>query len=160
MPACQLSYFQPLPDFEPITAPPAYLTPAPRRPRQPYQSTKRPVQLILRLYDALTVRQMYLQHLRNMRIDDALIWLDWRLEFVYLASGFRHFRLYRGKQLVGIEDVISLEDVTEIKRDLASYLVWLGAEPERVAFVPGGAYGRRYTPESKWGKPHLCAGLP
>lgn len=46
----------------------------------------------------------------QMRMDDAIVCDDWRLELVRMGEGWPHYRLYRGGLLAGIVDIPVVED--------------------------------------------------
>lgn len=80
--------------------------------------------------------------IRQLGIDDVLYFGDWRVEFLWLAGGYPHYRLYympKRHYCVGVADI--REDTTSyglqlagslqlvmVQRYLAAYLVALGAD--------------------------------
>ena len=84
-------------------------------------------------------------------LDQGLYANGYRLEWVQLAYGCPHYRLYRGKFLVGIVDVRSARKLDDLQRDLAAYLMAFGFHPDTVRVT------RAYTPlnAKKWRVPHL-----
>lgn len=98
-----------------------------------------PFQPPLLLFD--DVAQHIERTLRRMRYDDVLMAhrRGWRLEYVRLAYGLAHYRLYRGKQLVGILDVSTPRKLPTIHRDLAAYLAGMGFTPKNLRLVVAGS---------------------
>lgn len=95
-------------------------------------------------------------YVARMRWDDVLVFnSNWRLKFLYLESGWPHFRLsYRGR-VVGIVDVRGESERARVNRMLAVYMVCLGVTPERCHVIRSGA--RTPTNATKKGLPRLFA---
>lgn len=74
-----------------------------------------------------------------------------RLEWVQLEYGLPHYRLYKGKLLIGVVDIHSTRKLDRTQRRLAAYLMAFGFHPDNVRVV------RAYTPlnAEKWRVPHL-----
>ncbi len=91
--------------------------------------------------------------IRKMCYDDALVRRGWRLEYVQLEYGFPHYRLMKGGELVGVQDVRSPRVLPRIHRKLAAYLAGVGFTPERSKLVVFGA--KTPLDADKWRYPHL-----
>ncbi|RMG87924.1 MAG: hypothetical protein D6712_04710 [Chloroflexi bacterium] len=72
--------------------------------------------------------------IRGMVLDDAVQFGGWRVEYLYLERGYRHYRVeYRG-MIVGNVDIIISRRFREYQRELAIWLVSKGANPARVVY--------------------------
>lgn len=145
MSTCPLPCFDSLPMIEIVSVP------APRQRRAPLPLCER-YQPPLLLYGDSTSQQLE-RLIHRMCLDDALVRRGWRLEYVQLEYGLPHYRLLKGGELVGVQDVRSPRVLPRIHRQLAAYLAGIGFTPERARLVVFGAQ----TPldADKWRVPHL-----
>lgn len=97
------------------------------------------IQLPLLLYD--DVAQEVERAIRRMCLDDVLMAQrrGWRLEYVRLSYGLTHYRLYKGKKLVGIVDVRSRSVLPRVQKNLAAYLAGLGFTPKNTRLIEAGS---------------------
>lgn len=79
------------------------------------------------------------RQIRKLCYGDSLTRLGYRLEYIDPPSGFVHYRLYRGAQLVGIQYVRSPSWLPSLQRTLAIYLSILGFARDNSAIRIGGA---------------------
>lgn len=70
--------------------------------------------------------------LAKMMFDDVLIWGRYRVEWLSLETGLKHFALYHDGQPEVIVDVRSDETLPDIRMRLASYMATLGFVPDKV----------------------------
>lgn len=84
--------------------------------------------------------------LRQMRYDDALYMLEWRVELLYLSSGAPHFRLFRRGRTFGVAgiatshaDLTASRNMADVRRMLAAYLVFWNWDVRDVWLVRSGA---------------------
>lgn len=114
------------------------------------------------------------RQLRQLCYMDALLWRDWRLEYVPAFRGHPHYRLLYKERIVGIVDItttpqwerdrelrhvrkkalrqnqITHQDILqEIQQRLAAYLDWIGFVAEETETFAGGAKASMYTKNPK-----------
>lgn len=96
-----------------------------RKHRRP-QRLRQPAMLIFGDMQSLKIEAL----IRKMALDDVLLQPPWRLEYLYLGTGFKHYRLMYDDQLVGIRDITSPKRLMAVHRGLAAYLAQCGLRPE------------------------------
>lgn len=84
---------------------------------------------------------------------DALVRHGYRLEYVKLENGFPHYRLYKGRTLIGIQDVRSPKVLPRLWKKISVRLLQYGFTPQNSSLV---ICGSRTPPNaSKWAAPRL-----
>lgn len=128
------------------------LAPTKSTPPKPQRQPVPPFQPPLRLYgDDVSVELEWL--IRKMAYDDAPVRRGWRLEYLALAHGFKHYRLYKGGIVIGVQDIRSPSVLPRIQRHLAAYLAGIGFTPDNTRLVVFGARTSLSAP--KHGIPRL-----
>lgn len=79
------------------------------------------------------------RQIRLMCYGDALTRLGYRLEYIDPPSGFVHYRLYRGRDLVGIQYIRAASWLPSVQHSLAIYLSVLGFTRANTTIRIGGA---------------------
>ena len=89
--------------------------------------------------------------LQRMQYDDALVCGQWRLEWLYINSGYPHFRLYWKGRVYGVADihadkadVYSSRKMPFVRHMMAAFLVLCGWHQGCIERRPGQAR-TRYT---------------
>ena len=95
----------------------------------------------LRLMPAISAREQIalLRLVRSMAYDDALTFGAYRLEYLYLAAGFIHYRLYWRGRVIYRHDVRSRRVLDAVQQAVAGELCAQGWRADRVTLVEFGA---------------------
>lgn len=98
--------------------------------------------------------------LREMAVDDVLIFGKWRLEYLYQVRGDRHYRLYCGQDLRFVQNIPDWMPIRTVQKDVATVLFWRGWDVDGVEVIPFGTRCSLVSYQQKLRRPHLLPDYP
>jgi hypothetical protein len=97
--------------------------------------------------------------LRRLNYDDALHFISvtketiflspYRLEYLYLFTGWAHYRVYEREKLIGMVDIRGAGASEKVLMDLSAYLHQLGFTPAQCRIIRSGATTPMDAPTSR-----------